>query len=300
MRLSRRLGLVGSLAIIFAACIALEAVPGIRSSIAAEDVARLFGYRKPEEAPKPVVPEVPRAVADTIPILMYHSIAVDPANNLQVTPDLFAAQMQYLVAAGYHTIGFTDLANWEAGQPVPVKPVLITFDDGYQDNYVFAYPILKRYGLKATIFLISGRVETPRHLNWSEIEEMRLSGLVDFGAHTESHRDLTTLTDAQQTEEIAGSKQAIEAHIDAPVVAFDYPAGRYDDGVVAKTAAAGYEFAVTTDPGYAARDQNRLLLHRVRIDGTQPLSYFTRQMPCDRPLSTPYPESLGTSAKASG
>lgn len=254
-------------------------LPKVRGSIESSRYVRWLWKSHKRSLPQPLVPPIPKAISSKVPILMYHSIAVHPLNTLQIPPDSFAQQMQYLHTAGYNTITFEDLEDWESGKPIPVKPVLITFDDGYEDNYTFAYPVLQQYGFKATIFLISGHIGPPRHLSWDQIAQMRQSGLIEFGAHTETHQDLTTLTSDQQTEEISGSKQAIEGHIGAPVIAFNYPSGRYNDAVVQETSDAGYKFAVTTDPGYASLDQNTLRLHRVRIDGDEPLSVFARQLP---------------------
>jgi peptidoglycan/xylan/chitin deacetylase (PgdA/CDA1 family) len=278
IRLTRRCELLCFLAAVTIILLATT-VPQVRGSIESSRYVRWLWNPHKGPATRSFAPGVPKAICSEVPILMYHSLAVHPLNTLQIPPDSFAAQMQYLHSAGYNTITFEDLEDWQAGKPIPVKPVLITFDDGYEDNYIFAYPVLQQYGFKATIFLISEHVGTPRHLTWGEIAQMRASGLIEFGAHTETHQDLTTLTSDQQTEEISGSKQAIEGHLGSPVIAFDYPSGRYNDAVVEKTAQAGYEFAVTTDPGYASLDQGLLTLHRVRIDGDEPLSMFARQLP---------------------
>ncbi|MGZ4111001.1 MAG: polysaccharide deacetylase family protein [Tumebacillaceae bacterium] len=215
-----------------------------------------------------------------IPILMYHSIAVDPNNGLMVAPKDFAAEMRHLKQAGYHTISFADLGDFlDGGKQLPEKPVIVTFDDGYKNNYTEAYPVLKQLGLKATIFVISNFVGGKNTVSWDEIQEMQDSGVFEIGAHTKDHLDLTTLKTAAMDDEIAGSKKAIEAHIGQPVTAFAYPSGRLNDAVVQETEKAGFDFAVTTRPGVASDQQGLLMLNRVRVPGNESPSAFAQEMP---------------------
>lgn len=215
-----------------------------------------------------------------VPILMYHSIGVNRRNNLLVAPDKFAQQIKHLHKAGYQSICFQTLENhWKLGKPLPAKPILLTFDDGYKDNYTIAYPILKRYKFKATIFVISNFVGDANHLSQKQIKEMMNSGLIDIGAHTKTHPDLTTIPSEKMYREIFGSRQIITKYTGKPVIAFAYPIGRYNYEVVKATGAARYKFAVTTKPGYADAKQGWLTLHRVRINGDLSLAAFTRMFP---------------------
>ena len=109
---------------------------------------------------------VTKQISNSIPILMYHSISVNPRNTLLVEPNKFEDEIKYLHDANYHTLSFKDLEDWKVGNPIAVKPVLITFDDGYKDNYTNAYPILKKYNMKGTVFLVSSFVgDNNNHLS---------------------------------------------------------------------------------------------------------------------------------------
>lgn len=215
-----------------------------------------------------------------IPILMYHSIGINRRNNLLVAPAKFNSQIKHLHKAGYQTICFQTLENyWKSGKPLPAKPILLTFDDGYKDNYTIAYPILKKYKFKATIFVITNFVDDANHLSQKQIKEMISSGLIDIGAHTKTHPDLTTVPSKKVYQEIFGSKQILTKYTGKPIIAFAYPIGRYNYEVVKATGAARYKFAVTTKPGYANAKQGWLTLNRVRINGDLSLAGFKRMFP---------------------
>jgi peptidoglycan/xylan/chitin deacetylase (PgdA/CDA1 family) len=253
----------------------------VTPSIPAEPVAanKSVHVQEPPSRPDAADADVPRTYHGPVPILMYHSIHEDPKNPLMVSPPLFAQEMQHLKDAGYHPLNFEDLLEWKKGRPLPAKPIVITFDDGYRDNYTEAYPVLKRLGFKATIFVISGFVGGKNNLTWDEIREMQQSGLIEIGAHTVSHLDLTKLSNEQKWSEIYGSKTAIEQQIGHPVIAFAYPAGRYDEATVKLTEKAGYAFAVTTYHGLASLQQGALTLHRIRIPGNESADAFAREFP---------------------
>lgn len=216
----------------------------------------------------------------SLPILMYHSINTDPKNTLMVAPAVFDAEMKHLKDAGYHAISFADLYDAEnGGDPLPAKPVLITFDDGYEDNYVSAYPVLQKYHLKGTIFIITSYVGGKHTLSWDQILEMHRSGVIEIGAHTKTHLDMPTLSKSQQTDEIAGSKAILEQKLGEPVLSFAYPAGRYNDVTVEVTREAGFAFAVTTKPGFASAKQGLLTLDRVRVSGDETPQQFATEFP---------------------
>lgn len=216
---------------------------------------------------------------EKIPILMYHSISDNPGNLLCLSPQRFAEQMRHLRNAGYHALTFADLEAWEQGKPIPVKPVLITLDDGYRDNYTAAFPILKQEQLKATIFLTVGFLNGQNSLTEEMANEMTNSGLVQFGSHSLSHMDLTQLPSDRLRQEVADSKRELEAKFGEPVTAFCYPSGRYTQQVEEEVKQAGYRFAVTTRPGWAEASQGMLTLHRVRINGDMTLDRFQELLP---------------------
>jgi peptidoglycan/xylan/chitin deacetylase (PgdA/CDA1 family) len=189
---------------------------------------------------------VPRPIRPAV--LLYHRIApvTSPADPLCVTPEQFDAQMRYLAEMGFTT----DAPKCPAA--LPAKPVVITFDDGYLDTYSTAFPILQRYGLTATVFIVSGCIgatsdawgpPTPAPLlTWSQIDEMSRAG-ISFQSHTRTHPDLTRCRDAVALSELAGSRAEIEDHVGRAVNALAYPFGRFDARVLGLAERAGYRIA---------------------------------------------------------
>ena len=263
--------------------IAVTEKSSIYSSIVKKDIkkSQLRGKKSVKTIAKtPLKKLLIKPFPRPVPILMYHSIGVSKRNNLLVAPDKFTKQIKHLHKAGYQTICFQTLENhWKSGKHLPAKPILLTFDDGYKDNYTIAYPILKKYKFKATIFVISNYVDDANHLSQNQIKEMIKSGLIDIGAHTKTHPDLTTIPSEKMYREIFGSKQILTKYTGKPAIAFAYPIGRHNYEVVKATGAARYKFAVTTKPGYANAKQGWLTLHRVRINGDLSLAAFARMFP---------------------
>lgn len=199
-----------------------------------------------------------------IPILMYHSILDNPRDLNCVSPDNFRAHMNYLKEAGYQTITFDDLETVAKGK-LPAKPVILTFDDGFRDNYTTAFPILKQFGFKATIFLISGCLGLPVNFTLEMVKEMLASKLISFGAHTITHANLPSLPDEEQRKQVLESKQALEDLLGCEVATFCYPYGNYNQRTIKYVKEAGYRFAVTTHGGFADLAQTRYELPRIAI-----------------------------------
>ncbi|MGO4106271.1 polysaccharide deacetylase family protein [Paenibacillus sp. YAF4_2] len=215
----------------------------------------------------------------SIPILMYHSIGINSQSTLFVPPRVFQEQMEYLKMSGYNTITFKDLKSWKKGEAILDKPILITFDDGYLDNFTIGYPILKRLEMKATIFITSDLVSSTNHLSWGQIKEMEESGFIEIGVHTRHHVNLIKQSPMQLKDEILGAKQKIEEKLGHETLAFAYPFGKNNTKVVKVVKNAGFEFAVTTLSGLAQQDQGLLTLHRIRITGNQSEADFELMFP---------------------
>lgn len=153
-----------------------------------------------------------------VPVLMYHHVAPDPSRaglGLRVRPVDFDAQMNYLFQNGYRTVRLQDLAAaiQGIGHALPPKPVVITFDDGYEDVYRYAFPILRKYGYTATVFLVSSWLNQPEKygaLSWDQVKAMARAGM-QFGSHTVSHPNLLKLSLRDALEEMTESRAAIEA-----------------------------------------------------------------------------------------
>lgn len=179
-------------------------------------------------------------------ILLYHLILEETYGDneyLFVKPDDFEAQLQEIQKQGYRTVFADEL--YEIGHNE--KAVVITFDDGYVDNYTVAFPILKKYGMKATVFLPSGMIGTEGHLTEEQIREMQESGVFHFGSHTVTHRKLDTALTPDIETELSESKAAIEAITGHEVTALAYPNGAYNDMAELFAEKYGYHFCYTTN-----------------------------------------------------
>ena len=213
-----------------------------------------------------------------VPVLNYHQINDRDENSLTVHTDEFDEQMKYLSDNGYHTITPEEMMDaWENGTPLPEKPVILTFDDGYVDNYKNAYPILEKYNLKGTIFLISDFIGTyPNYMTWAQVDEMQQSGLIDFESHTLSHPELDKIPADQVWHQLDSSKKALEWRLGKPINFIAYPCGSYDEELERMTKEAGYRAAFTVHYGLANPDENPYILDRVPIFA--PLDALSRSL----------------------
>ena len=225
--------------------------------------------------------QVQYAPAGRVPILMYHHIAVPPAGadavrcDLSVLPASFADQMHHLAANGYQAIGLGDLAEHLIGRKaLPARPIIITFDDGYDDNYDSAYPILRRHGFTATFFIIADLVGQAGYMSWGQIAEMSANGM-SLEAHGRSHRDLARSDERETMWQIAGSKTILEAKLGRPVRFYAYPSGGYRPETIAILRAHGFVAAVSTAYGATHTASDLFELSRIRIRGADTLQHFS-------------------------
>lgn len=186
----------------------------------------------------------PRVDEKLVRVLMYHSIS-DADTELAVKPARFERQLNWLASRGYL---FCTVSEVLAEPVSEQKRVVLTFDDGFADNYSTMWPLLTRYNAKATIYLAPD-IKGIEKLTPEQIREMAASGLCEFGAHTLHHVNLSTLTAAEAQAEITGSKVWVENCLKQPCRAFAYPFGRFNDETVAQVKAAGFESAVTVKKG---------------------------------------------------
>ncbi|MGB8956245.1 MAG: polysaccharide deacetylase family protein [Tumebacillaceae bacterium] len=225
-----------------------------------------------------LMPVQAHAQAFTVPILAYHSICTQEVSDNCVPVQMFRAQTQYLRQAGYQTVTFQDLLRWEMGIGLlPKKPILLTFDDGYHDNYTNAFPMLRQQGMRATVFLIARKVGQKGYLNWDEVRDMAQHGF-EFGGHTLTHLDVTKLTSAEQREEIGLCKQEIEAQLGRPVIAFAYPYGQFNDAAEQVVKDSGYRYAVSGRSGHAALFEEPFHLKRVVLSGYVSMAEFKKDL----------------------
>lgn len=215
-----------------------------------------------------------------LPTLMFHHTGEPPAgaNQLRLsltvsTADL-EAQMSYLKQAGYQPVTQAQLFRaLYGGESLPPQPVMLTFDDGYVDNYQVVAPILEKYGFPATFYIVTGNVGTPEYMTWEQIIELDRRGM-DIGSHTASHDDLTTLSAASLQAEVAGSAETLKAHLGHPVYWFCYPSGAYNADVIASVQGAGHLLAASTDPGEQQSSDNPFVLMRYRVRSDTGLEGF--------------------------
>jgi peptidoglycan/xylan/chitin deacetylase (PgdA/CDA1 family) len=173
-----------------------------------------------------------------IPILTYHSID-SSGSVISTPPEKFRNQMQFLYDASFQIISLKEVVRQiEAGNALPERSVALTFDDGFENFYSEAYPLLKKFGFAASVFLVSGYCEKDNQwggqpsmipklnlLSWEQIREMAGNG-IEFGSHTVNHPDLTALSGKEAEEEIINSKSMMEDRIGSKVAFFAYPYGK--------------------------------------------------------------------------
>lgn len=213
------------------------------------------------------------------PILMYHRVDADHprgrvAQELTVSPPEFAAQLAYLRARGIAAISMADLnRRLRAGQDLG-HTVVLTFDDGYADQYRYAVPLLRRYGARATFYIVTGNVGRRGHLSWDDLRAMVADGM-DIAAHGVQHNDLSKMTRAQQTYQVDDSVLALQQRLHIAIDSYAYPAGRLDGDTLQVVHDSNVPLAVTTDAHYVIPPENRFELTRVRVRGNWGLTQFS-------------------------
>jgi peptidoglycan/xylan/chitin deacetylase (PgdA/CDA1 family) len=203
----------------------------------------------------------------TTPILMYHSISDNKESSLSVTPETFSRQMAFLKRKGYSVVSLSELArNITLGKTFLPKTVVITFDDGYKDNFTEAFPVLEKYGMTATFFLVTGYVGNKKqYLNWDQVRLMKKSGM-DFGSHTRNNVYLPSEGDAEKLwGEIAGSRSDIALETGEEPRYFCYPTGGFNEKIKNAVKKAGYKGACTTNRGYDRTNKDVYELNRIKI-----------------------------------
>lgn len=209
-----------------------------------------------------------QAVPDSCPrILMYHMVSESRPgaafNKLRVRPEMFERQVRWLAQQGYH---FALMSEVAACSSLPKKTVAITFDDGYEDNYLNAHPVLEKYRACATLYLVedrfdrdwsvnkkshhnSGELMAEKKLSDDQVVAMLASGCWELGGHTRTHANLSRLDASAKREEIAASKEALEKRFNTRLSSFAYPFGIYSQDDVVAAREAGFDTAVTTVEG---------------------------------------------------
>ena len=214
-----------------------------------------------------------------VPILMYHRIAVlkgdEPAVTvgLTVDPGEFQLQMAWLHDHGYTTITQLQLYNaLMEGAPLPDKPIMLTFDDGYRGIATVAAPMMTQFGFVGTAYIITDRIAqnrktAPTWLTWPQLRTLEQRGW-DIGSHTVSHTEIPNMSPEAAMKTLRQSRFTLERHLGHPVQWFCYPAGSVDAKSVEAVKKAGYVLATTTKSGLTLSAQDPLQLERIRVSNT--------------------------------
>lgn len=228
-----------------------------------------------------LVAHLPRRQLRGVSVLMYHMVS-EPGPFAAVSVTEFEKQMGLIASRGYTTIFASEVPEMASNAR---DTVCVTFDDGYEDNYVNAFPILKRYNIKATIFLITGFVggNIPTKYNdglpaihRDQIEEMVASGLIEFLPHSHTHPRFKFLSGAALAEELLQSRKSVSDIMHQEVHAFAYPKGELNDETVSALVAAGYSAAYSIEPGVVQpQSADPLYLPRNAVDSATTLAEFS-------------------------
>jgi peptidoglycan/xylan/chitin deacetylase (PgdA/CDA1 family) len=216
-----------------------------------------------------------------VPILMYHHFGYEES-SLFVTPENFIRQMAYIKNKDYEVISLDELVKGiKDKKKFKHKTIVITIDDGYKDNFTYAYPILKKYDFPATIFIITNFIgNRPDYMNWDEIRAMSKDSVISFGGHTKNGIYLPSIKKKEILwDEIAGCKKLIEDKIKKPVKYFCYPIGGFSEEVKVFVKKAGYKGACTTNRGIVELNKDVYELKRIKVtnsDTIRPLSFWAK------------------------
>ncbi len=207
-----------------------------------------------------------------VPVLMYHSFQVEEDKLIPyVSPEIFADQMEFLAKNHYNVVGPDKVIAYMTGiEKMPAKTVAITADDGYYNCYKNAYPVLKKYNLPATFFIITDKIGTSGYLGWSQLCEMSDSGLITIGSHTASHPWIPSVSVDEEKlwYELARSKEILEEGLGKPVDFLCYPSGAFNDLAKETAKRAGYKGAFTTNPAKKSGINDIYAIRRIKMSST--------------------------------
>ena len=236
---------------------------------------------------------------ETVPILMYHAVAENPAAatfRLSVSPEALEGQLTFLVERGFTGLTFSAVAEaFATGAPLPKRPVVFTFDDGYADFAREAWPLLDRYGFPATVFVTTGWVTDagPRSegmaldemLTWSQIRDLAAAG-VEIGAHSHSHAQLDQLPEAELSRELSDSRTQLEECTGVAIRTLAYPFGYSNKRVRLAVRSAGYRYAASVRNVLATPYDDPFRIPRLTVRRNTDLATFAEVMdgPTDQPF----------------
>jgi peptidoglycan/xylan/chitin deacetylase (PgdA/CDA1 family) len=225
----------------------------------------------------------------TLPILCYHQFTHNSsaAHRLELTADAFEQQIRYLLDNGYQLLSFSEVDDiLQGGRPIPARGVVLTIDDGYRSVYDVAWPILKKYRVRATLFIYTDFVGAGKALSWEQMQEMASSGLIEIQSHGKSHTSLSRLPGdtssasykARVRQEINGSDAAFKRNMGGIPVYLSYPYGNSSPTASGILAAQGYHLAATVTRGENTVFSDPYLLHRTMVYADHDIYEFARMV----------------------
>ncbi|MFI6015722.1 polysaccharide deacetylase family protein [Streptomyces sp. NPDC051243] len=224
-----------------------------------------------------------------VPILMYHAVSTSPndaTRDLSVAPEAFAEQMALIGDLGLTPVKTADLAaRWRSGKPLPERPVLITFDDGYEGVHRHALPVLAKHGFPATVFVSTGWLKGPHDmgggldtmLDWDQVRELADAD-VEIGGHSHTHPQLDQLPDRRLRSELILCKEIISDQLGTVPASFAYPYGYSSRRVREAVRETGYAQALAVNNGLARRRQGPYALTRLTVRRTTGIEEFARMV----------------------
>lgn len=235
-----------------------------------------FHYMETQQKPTPNPSMPPANFHLKVPIIMYHYVEVvkDPTDKMRVSlnirPEIFENQLKMINKNNYKTYYVRELADALYGyRKIDEKSIVLTFDDGYEDFYTYALPLLKKYKIKATFYVINNKIDKKGYVTLKELKEIADSGLVEVGAHTLDHVYLKGMSKQAQEKEIIQSKRELEEMLGIQIRTFAYPFGAFDDTSIEVVKEAGFAAAVSVIPGNVHSINERFYLYRIRAGGFQ-------------------------------
>ena len=249
--------------IIIAVLFVFSAVAGSFSGYAKGDV---FTFELPKKTKEIDVKQIEIREPVKVPIVIYHSVRPHvkgesaEQDRYDITPELLQEQLTYLKNNGFTTISFDALADYFDGKKIlPVKPIILSFDDAWKNQYTYAFPLLKKEKMTGTFFVFTNSLNHGSHLRWDDVREMQKSGM-EIGSHTKFHPYLDDIKDpAVLANEIAGSKKILEESV-GTTTAFAYPFGEHGTTTISEVKRAGYRIARAIRSGNMQTIEDRYTL----------------------------------------
>lgn len=240
----------------------------------------------PTATPTPSMVTIP-AGSVTAPILLYHHVSTSSEtqdSRYNIPPEKFEEQIKWLYDNHYQTINISDLANliYNGGE-IPQRPVVITFDDGNIDNYLNAFPILKKYGFVATFYVVQTYVNGKDMISTDQLKDLIQNGW-EIGSHSKTHQHLPAISEDLLPEEIRMSKLNLEDLLGTPINSFAFPFGEINDNIIRLTSSYGYKSAVGLGETVTHSMNSIFYLSRIEIQNDYSMEQFISKLPWSGPL----------------